>query len=106
MQEVIRIEPRAAPAWSVLAQCYSDMDQGQRALQLRIMAAHLRHDAEEWDRLARLSRYVVRLFTEVSLLILFLLHVDIRLLRRALPHLGVEIDNKTPRVDEDMIFST
>ncbi|PFH45985.1 hypothetical protein AMATHDRAFT_8403 [Amanita thiersii Skay4041] len=56
MQEVIRIEPRAASAWSVLAQCHSDMHQEQRALQLRIMAAHLTHDAEEWDRLARQSR--------------------------------------------------
>ncbi|KIJ97070.1 hypothetical protein K443DRAFT_10140 [Laccaria amethystina LaAM-08-1] len=55
MQEVIRIEPRAASAWSVLAQCYVDMEQGQKALQLRIMAAHLRHDADEWDRLARQS---------------------------------------------------
>ncbi|EDR07780.1 uncharacterized protein LACBIDRAFT_297936 [Laccaria bicolor S238N-H82] len=56
MQEVIRIEPRAAGAWSVLAQCYEDMEQGKKALQLRIMAAHLRHDADEWDRLARQSR--------------------------------------------------
>ncbi|KAJ3881396.1 hypothetical protein F5051DRAFT_397138 [Lentinula edodes] len=56
MQEVIRIEPRAASAWSVLAQCYEDMQQKDRALQLRIMAAHLRHDAEEWDRLAHESR--------------------------------------------------
>ncbi|KAF4623249.1 hypothetical protein D9613_002332 [Agrocybe pediades] len=56
MQEVIRIEPRAAAAWSVLAQCYEDMKEDQKALQLRIMAAHLRHDAEEWDRLARQSR--------------------------------------------------
>lgn len=36
MQEVIRIEPRAASAWSVLAQCYEDMEQGQKALQLRL----------------------------------------------------------------------
>ncbi|KAM6492840.1 TPR-like protein [Amanita muscaria] len=56
MQEVIRIEPKAVAAWSVLAQCYSDMHQEERALQLRIMAAHLTHDAEEWDRLARQSR--------------------------------------------------
>jgi general transcription factor 3C polypeptide 3 (transcription factor C subunit 4) len=56
MQEVIRIEPRAAAAWSVLAQCYEDMHENKKALQLRIMAAHLRHDAEEWDRLARQSR--------------------------------------------------
>ncbi|KDR78033.1 hypothetical protein GALMADRAFT_245006 [Galerina marginata CBS 339.88] len=56
MQEVIRIEPRAASAWSVLGQCYEDMKEGHKALQLRIMAAHLRHDAEEWDRLGRQSR--------------------------------------------------
>ncbi|KAJ7485387.1 hypothetical protein FB451DRAFT_55581 [Mycena latifolia] len=56
MREVIRIEPRAASAWSVLAQCYEDMKQDQQALQLRIMAAHLRHDADEWDRLARQSQ--------------------------------------------------
>lgn len=56
MQEVIRIEPRAVAAWSVIAQCYEDMQKKQKALQLRIMAAHLRHDAEEWDRLAKQSR--------------------------------------------------
>ncbi|KAL6299826.1 TPR-like protein [Sparassis latifolia] len=55
MQEVIRIEPRASSAWSVLAQCYEDLNEPQKALQLRIMAAHLTHDAEEWDRLARQS---------------------------------------------------
>ena len=49
MQEVIHIEPRVESAWSVLAQCYEDIEQGQKALQLRIMAAHLRHDADEWD---------------------------------------------------------
>ena len=57
MQEVIRIEPRASAPWSVLAQCYEDMNESQKALQLRIMAAHLRHDAEEWDRLAQESKY-------------------------------------------------
>ncbi|KAJ6611013.1 TPR-like protein [Mycena sp. CBHHK59/15] len=56
MREVIRIEPRAASAWSVLAQCHEDMKQDQQALQLRIMAAHLTHDADEWDRLARQSK--------------------------------------------------
>ncbi|EMD31266.1 hypothetical protein CERSUDRAFT_145423 [Gelatoporia subvermispora B] len=55
MQEVIRIEPRAASAWSVLAQCHADRGEPQRALQLRIMGAHLLHDAEEWERLARQS---------------------------------------------------
>jgi len=56
MQEVIRIEPRATAAWSVLANCYDDMGQRDKALQIRIMAAHLRHDAEEWDALAQQSR--------------------------------------------------
>jgi len=54
MQEVIRIEPRAASAWSVLARCYADVNQPQKVLQLRIMAAHLRHDADStpvtWTR--------------------------------------------------------
>ncbi|KAG2354401.1 hypothetical protein BDR07DRAFT_1306230 [Suillus spraguei] len=56
MQEVIRIEPRAASAWSVIAQCYEDSNEPKKALQLRIMAAHLRHDADEWERLAVQSR--------------------------------------------------
>ncbi|KAG2056694.1 TPR-like protein [Suillus hirtellus] len=56
MQEVIRIEPRAASAWSVIAQCYEDSNEPKKALQLRIMAAHLRHDADEWERLAAQSR--------------------------------------------------
>ena len=56
MQEVIRIEPRAASAWSVLAQCYEDVGEPGKTLQLRIMAAHLNHDADEWADLARQSR--------------------------------------------------
>ncbi|KAF6756226.1 hypothetical protein DFP72DRAFT_894942 [Ephemerocybe angulata] len=56
MREVIRIEPRAPPPWTVLAQCYDDIGERETALKLRVMAAHLRHDAEEWDRLARHSR--------------------------------------------------
>ncbi|CAA7263975.1 unnamed protein product [Cyclocybe aegerita] len=56
MQEVIRIEPRAVGAWTVLAQSYEDMHESLKALQLRIMVAHLQHDAEEWERLARQSR--------------------------------------------------
>lgn len=58
MQEVIRIEPRATSAWTVLAQCYADTNELEKSLQLRIMSAHLLHDPEEWDRLARQSRYV------------------------------------------------
>ncbi|KAL0577198.1 transcription factor TFIIIC subunit tfc4 [Marasmius crinis-equi] len=56
MQEVIRIEPRAAGAWTVLAQCYEELGQHDKALQLRIMAAHLKFDAEEWAWLARQSK--------------------------------------------------
>lgn len=56
MQEVIRIEPRASSAWSVIAQCYEDSNEPKKALQLRIMAAHLRHDADEWERLGAQSR--------------------------------------------------
>ena len=56
MEEVIRIEPRAGMAWSVLAQCYEDLGDRQKALQLRIMAAHLNQDPEEWERLADESR--------------------------------------------------
>ncbi|KAJ6568937.1 hypothetical protein B0H19DRAFT_1134257 [Mycena capillaripes] len=56
MLEVIRIEPRAASAWSVLAQCYEDQKELSKSLQLRIMGAHLKQDSEEWDRLARQSR--------------------------------------------------
>lgn len=59
MQEVIRIEPRAAAAWSVLANCYVDLKEPRKALQLRIMAAHLNHDAEEWEQLARESKWVL-----------------------------------------------
>jgi general transcription factor 3C polypeptide 3 (transcription factor C subunit 4) len=57
MQEVIRIEPRASSAWSVIAQCYEDSNEPKKALQLRIMAAHLQHDADEWESLAAQSRY-------------------------------------------------
>ncbi|TRM61397.1 hypothetical protein BD626DRAFT_434670 [Schizophyllum amplum] len=56
MSEAIRIEPRAAPAWTVLAQCYADLGQPTPALHLRIMAAHLRRDPDEWARLAVQSR--------------------------------------------------
>ncbi|KZV61169.1 TPR-like protein [Peniophora sp. CONT] len=56
MQEVIRIEPKAASAWSVLANCFTDLGQADRALQTRIMGAHLHHDAEEWELLANESR--------------------------------------------------
>ena len=56
MQEVIRIEPRAISAWAVLANCQADMGLHDKALQLRIMAAHLKHDPERWYELAQQSR--------------------------------------------------
>lgn len=59
MQEVIRIEPRAADAWSVLAQCYADKGERDRAVQLRIMKAHLTRDSEEWEDLAVQSKCVL-----------------------------------------------
>ncbi|CAL1715852.1 unnamed protein product [Somion occarium] len=60
MQEVIRIEPRAASAWSVLAQCYDshNLNEPHRALQLRIMSAHLNQDPDEWDQLALESKRI------------------------------------------------
>jgi len=57
MQEVIRIEPKAISAWAVLANCQDEMGFPDKALQLRIMAAHLKHDPEQWYELAQQSRY-------------------------------------------------
>jgi len=56
MQEVIRIEPKALSAWAVLANCQADMGLHDKALQLRIMAAHLKHDPEWWYELGQQSR--------------------------------------------------
>ena len=58
MTEVIRIEPRAMTAWSVLATCHKDINEPLKALQLSIIGAHLKHDADEWCNLAVSSRYV------------------------------------------------
>ncbi|KAH8103816.1 TPR-like protein [Cristinia sonorae] len=56
MQEVIRVEPRAESAWRVLAQCHEDSGNSERALLMRVMAAHLSNDPDEWDALAERSR--------------------------------------------------
>ncbi|KAH8108394.1 TPR-like protein [Phellopilus nigrolimitatus] len=56
MTEVLRIEPRARAAWTVLAACHRERGEPRRALQLAIMGAHLAHDADEWATLARESR--------------------------------------------------
>ena len=58
MQEVIRIEPRASSAWNVLERCYESLGDHQKALQLRIMGAHLNQDPEEWESLAQKSKSV------------------------------------------------
>lgn len=57
MEEVIRIEPRAGSAWSVLAQCHEDTGELQKALRLRVIGAHMNQDPEEWYRLADQSRF-------------------------------------------------
>lgn len=56
MQEVIRIEPKAISPWAVLANCQDEMGLHDKALQLRIMAAHLKHDPEWWYELAQQSK--------------------------------------------------
>ncbi|KAL4243959.1 Transcription factor Tfc4/TFIIIC-102/Sfc4 [Abortiporus biennis] len=58
MQEVIRVEPRAFAAWKVLASCYEspNIKDDQKALQLRIMGAHLTQDPDDWRELAEKSR--------------------------------------------------
>ncbi|KAJ7136137.1 hypothetical protein C8R44DRAFT_769783 [Mycena epipterygia] len=56
MLEVIRIEPRAPPAWWVLARCYEDRNQEHQGLKLRVIAAHLTDDPEDWDYLAQHSK--------------------------------------------------
>lgn len=56
MLEVIRIEPRAVQAWFVLAKCHEEMGEAQKALQLRIIAAHLSQDPQQWYELADQSR--------------------------------------------------
>jgi general transcription factor 3C polypeptide 3 (transcription factor C subunit 4) len=56
MQEVIRIEPRASSAWSVLIACYRDLGQLDKVLQLGIMSAHLNGDYAQWFKLGEESK--------------------------------------------------
>ncbi|KAJ7770629.1 TPR-like protein [Mycena metata] len=56
MLQLIRIEPRIASVWAVLARCYEQQNEHQQALKLRIMGAHLIRDADEWVCLAHESR--------------------------------------------------
>ncbi|QRV85565.1 TPR-2 domain protein [Ceratobasidium sp. AG-Ba] len=55
-QDVITIEPGIASAWSTLALCHEEAGDTGRALQLRIMAAHLASEAETWVELGLSSR--------------------------------------------------
>ncbi|KAF8575754.1 TPR-like protein [Ramaria rubella] len=56
MQEVVRIEPREASAWTTLALCHTDMGEPEKALQLHIVGAHLVHDVDLWLKLGTDSR--------------------------------------------------
>ena len=56
MQEVIRIEPREASAWTTLALCHTDLGEPEKALKLNIIGAHLLHDVDLWLKLGSDSR--------------------------------------------------
>lgn len=56
MQEVIRIEPRASSAWSILIASYRDLGQMDKVLQLGIMSAHLNGDYAQWFKLGEESK--------------------------------------------------
>ncbi|CCO35244.1 General transcription factor 3C polypeptide 3 AltName: Full=Transcription factor IIIC 102 kDa subunit [Rhizoctonia solani AG-1 IB] len=58
LQDVIKIEPGVANAWGTLAFCYEDVGDTSRALKLRIMAAHLEGDADQWVELGLKSREI------------------------------------------------
>ncbi|KAG8732634.1 transcription factor TFIIIC subunit tfc4 [Ceratobasidium sp. 423] len=58
LQDVITIEPGVANAWGTLAFCYEDVGDTLRALKLRIMAAHLEGDVDQWVELGLKSREI------------------------------------------------
>ncbi|KAJ1300854.1 hypothetical protein OPQ81_002493 [Rhizoctonia solani] len=58
LQDVITIEPGVANAWGTLAFCYEDIGDHSRALKLRIMAAHLEGDVDQWMELGAKSREI------------------------------------------------
>ncbi|KIM34146.1 hypothetical protein M408DRAFT_91230 [Serendipita vermifera MAFF 305830] len=55
-QEVIRVEPKHHASWSALATCYEDLGEPDKALQVEIMGAHLKTDANHWMQLGAKSR--------------------------------------------------
>ncbi|EJD52995.1 TPR-like protein [Auricularia subglabra TFB-10046 SS5] len=56
LQEVIKIEPRHAQAWDMLADVHNELGDVDRGLQFKILAAHLRPDPGEWMHLAGRSQ--------------------------------------------------
>lgn len=59
LREVIRIEPNEHSAWSMLAKCHDELGDGNQALTLEIMAAHLMEPEKAiWRDLGRRSRFV------------------------------------------------
>jgi general transcription factor 3C polypeptide 3 (transcription factor C subunit 4) len=71
-QEVIRMEPKHIPvrgltlqanfcshyfqAWNALATCYEQLGDHEKALQVEVMGAHLKSDADQWFQLGQKSR--------------------------------------------------
>ncbi|KZO92429.1 HCP-like protein [Calocera viscosa TUFC12733] len=51
-REAVRIEPRAAEGWSVLAGVYAELGDPDAALKFRIMKAHMTAEPEIWKQLA------------------------------------------------------
>ncbi|PWN47294.1 TPR-like protein, partial [Violaceomyces palustris] len=57
LEEVIRIEPAVLSAWKTLGLIYNELGQREKALQFRIIGAHLTPRAsDEWKDLANQSR--------------------------------------------------
>jgi general transcription factor 3C polypeptide 3 (transcription factor C subunit 4) len=57
LQEVIKLEPAVRSAWATLALCFDELKEPQRAMQSRIMEAHLTYQPIGlWVELANASR--------------------------------------------------
>lgn len=57
LKEVIKLEPAVRSAWATLALCFQELGEEEKALQSRIMEAHLTYrPIALWDELAMLSR--------------------------------------------------
>lgn len=57
LKEVIKLEPAVRSAWATLALCFNELNEPERALQSRIMEAHLtHHPIALWEELATSSR--------------------------------------------------